>query len=208
MTTLYLCRHSIPFKKHRGIERIRENNLLWNKMSPLSVEGEKSAERLSNYEPLKNIDIVWSSDYVRTMSTAKYIASNNNVKVNVDERLGERIHGIIPENFNYNEYEIRQLVDKQYKLINGENQEDVLNRMLKCIEQIIEENKDKNIFICSHSTAITFLLLNYCKLDLTKKELLFNGKVIFDMNWKMPELFKLIFDENNNLLSIENIRNN
>jgi len=204
MTTVYISRHSIPFKEHRGIEYINEDNLTWNKMAPLSVTGEKKAEKLSELEYLKNIDIVWSSEYVRAMSTAKYVANKNNIKVNIDKRLGERIHGDLTKTIDFVGYEYKQLTDINYKLNNGENQEEVRNRMLESLYEIINDNKDKNIFICSHSTAITFLLMNWCKLDLEKKELLFKNRTIFDMNWDTPELFKLVFD-NNDLISIENI---
>ena len=110
MTTVYLCRHSTSFKEHRGIENITIDYLTWNKMSPLSVEGEKKAYKLS--KKLKRIDVVWSSDYVRTMSTAKYISQQNKIKVNIDERLGERIQGIIPKNLNFEEYTNNQLISK------------------------------------------------------------------------------------------------
>ena len=173
-------------------------------MAPLSVTGEKKAEKLSELEYLKNIDIVWSSEYVRAMSTAKYVANKNNIKVNIDKRLGERIHGDLTKSIDFNDYKYKQLTDINYKLNNGENQEEVRNRMLESLYEIINDNKDKNIFICSHSTAITFLLMNWCKLDLEKNELLFKNRTIFDMNWDAPELFKLVFD-NNDLISIENI---
>lgn len=47
MTTIYLVRHSEPFKKHRGIEEAHESLLFSNIKSPLSIEGEKLAERIS-----------------------------------------------------------------------------------------------------------------------------------------------------------------
>ena len=41
-------------------------------------------------EELKNIDSLFCSNYVRAISTAKYICSRNNIKLNIDERLNER----------------------------------------------------------------------------------------------------------------------
>lgn len=206
MTTVYISRHSIPFKEHRGIENFNEVSLIKNKMSPLSVTGEKEAEKLSQLKELNNIDIVWSSEYVRAISTAKWIAFKNDIPVNIDERLGERIHGDLTYDIDMEDYNIKQLTDTNYKLSNGENQIEVRNRMLKCLYEILESNKNKNIFICSHSTAMTFLFMNWCQLNYETKELIFNGKTIFDMKWNAPELFKMIFDENNNLISIENIK--
>lgn len=205
MTTIYISRHSIAFKEHRGLELFNETDLIKNKMSPLSVIGEKKAEKLSELEELNNIDVVWSSEYVRAMSTAKYVAYKNNLKVNIDERLGERVHGEIPNKFDFDVYKINQLNDVLYKLPNGENQIEVRNRMLECLNQIINNNKNKKVFICSHSTAITFLLMNWCKLNINNKELTFNEKIIFDMNWSAPELFKLVFNDNLELITIKNI---
>lgn len=205
MTTVYISRHSIPFKEHRGIEKYNETDLIKNKIAPLSVTGEKEAEKMSELNELQNIDIVWSSEYVRALSTAKYVAYKNNIPVNIDERFGERIHGDLNESIDMDLYKFRQLKENEYKLNNGESQSDVRKRMLDCIFEIIKSNKNKKIFICSHSTAMTFLFMNWCNLNFDTKELTFNNKIIFDMNWHTPELFKLIFDDNLKLISIENI---
>ena len=44
----------------------------------------------------------------RAMSTAKYFAFNNNLKVNVDQKLNERIHEVTSYNdlpFGFEEYQ-------------------------------------------------------------------------------------------------------
>ena len=82
MTTVYLVRHAEPFKIHRGIEDVNESILFSNIKSPLSINGEHFAEKISTNIEFDNLDVVWSSNYVRTMSTAKYFAYRNNLKVN------------------------------------------------------------------------------------------------------------------------------
>lgn len=42
-TTIYLIRHSEPFKVHKGSVRTNESNLSENEKSPLSINGEKMA---------------------------------------------------------------------------------------------------------------------------------------------------------------------
>lgn len=69
-TIVYLVRHSEPFKIHRGIEDVNESILFSNIKTPLSVNGEHLAEKISNNNEFNNLDVVWSSDYVRSMSTA------------------------------------------------------------------------------------------------------------------------------------------
>ena len=85
-TVLYLIRHSEPFKVHRGICNTNESVLMENEKNPLSINGEKMAESFANNEEFKNLDVVYSSNYVRAMSTAKYFAYNNNLKVKADSK--------------------------------------------------------------------------------------------------------------------------
>ena len=83
MTTVYLVRHSEPFKDHIGIEEVNESILFSNIKNPLSIKWEKLAEKISNNSEFNNLDVIWSSNYVRCMSTAKYFANRNNLKVNI-----------------------------------------------------------------------------------------------------------------------------
>ena len=39
-TTIYLIRHSIPFKEHMGTKLVNDDLLSWNMKTPLSVKGE------------------------------------------------------------------------------------------------------------------------------------------------------------------------
>lgn len=57
-TTVYLVRHSIPFKEHLGINNVNESILFSNIKTPLSVDGEKLAEKVSNYKEFSSLDVV------------------------------------------------------------------------------------------------------------------------------------------------------
>ena len=204
-TTIYLIRHSEPFKVHRGNVRTNETILLENEKSPLSIHGEKMAEEFAKSEEFKNLDLVYSSNYVRAMSTAKYFASANDLKVNIDDRFDERIHGVtswsdLPSNFEINQFE-----DENYKLGSGESQKEVQNRMYEALCEIIKQNQGKRIAIVSHSTAIAFLLKKWCEIYYDK-EYIFENKIFFDGKWNYLETFKLNFDDNYNLISVENIK--
>lgn len=204
MTTVYLVRHSEGFRPLQGDFFTKDSVQLINEKSPLSVDGEELAKYISSQKEFKNIDIVWTSHYVRAMSTAKYFAVNNNLKVNIDDRLGERIQGIkswneLPEDFGK-----RQLLDENYKIGFGENQIEVRKRMEEVFNEILTTNLNKKILIVGHSTAITFLLKKWCKVEY-QKPYEFNGKPFFDGIWNFCETFKLEF-ENDNLISIENLK--
>lgn len=159
-TTIYLVRHSEPFKVHKGNVRTNETILLENEKSPLSINGEKMAERFANMEEFKNLDLIYSSNYVRAMSTTKYFASVNDLKVNIDDRFNERIHGVDSWSELPNNFEINQFEDENYKVGFDESQKEVQSRMYEALCEIIKKNQGKRIAIVSHSTAMAFLLKN------------------------------------------------
>ena len=205
MTTLYLVRHSEPFKVHMGIEEVDDTILLSNIKSPLSINGEHLAETISNNKEFSNLDVVWSSDYVRAMSTAKYFAFNNNLKVNVSNKLGEREHGINSWNELPEDFERKQFLDENYKVGNGESQKETKEREYSFLLKILKEYSNKRILIVGHSTAFAFLLSYWCEVSYDK-EYYFNGIPFFDGKWNYCETFKLEFDDNNNLINIQNLK--
>lgn len=205
MTTLYLIRHSVrmPLKT---IEKYNttQDKLILNEKIILSSEGEKRAKLLSEKEELKNIDVVYASNCVRTLQTAKYIIEKQNLSVTIDDRLDERRVGI-PNDDIYPDWFERQYKDENFKTVGGESQKDVRNRMDEAITEILKQHKDKRIAIFSHGYAITFYLLKYCKLtNLTDEKFTFefNNKILFDKKINAPEVFKLTFDKEK-LKSIE-----
>lgn len=207
MTTLYLVRHAEPFKVHRGIEDVKENILFSNIKAPLSINGEHLAESISNNDEFNNLDVVWSSNYVRAMSTAKYFAYKNDLKVNVTDKLGERIHGIKSWDELPSDFEMHQFEDENYKLENGESQKEVRERLVSFISNLLNENKNKKILIVGHSTATAFFLKKWCEISYIDSYK-FNGKIFFDGKWGYCETFKLEFDDNNDLISIKNLKFN
>ena len=91
ITTVYLIRHSrkianelINNEKNSEYYQNRREKII------LSVEGEKRAEILSKEKEFDGLDIIYSSNYARTLQTAKYFAENRNMIIHVDERFNER----------------------------------------------------------------------------------------------------------------------
>ena len=74
---------------------------------------------------------------------------------------------------------------------------------------VINKNKDKKVCVVSHGTALSVMLSKWCELKVNNDtkyiEIYFNNNMVFDGNWNVPELFKLVFD-GEQLISIENIR--
>ena len=197
MTTLYLIRHSVRMKRD-DIETYNttEPRIIKEEKIILSSEGEKRAEILSKEEELQNIDIVYTSNCVRTLQTAKYLMENQNLKANIDERLDERRVGKINED-EVPDWFVRQYKDFDYKTLGGESMREVQHRFSEVIDEILE-NKNKRIAVFTHGYAITSYLLKYCKLLYVSEQRLeieYNGKILYNRRLNAPEVFKLTFED-------------
>lgn len=207
MTTLYLIRHSIRFSNSDILEyKTTQPPLLQSEKSVLSVEGEKRAEVLASVKELENIDVVYASNCVRTLQTAKYLLKAQNLGVTLDERLDERRFGE-PNSDKFPDWFERQYLDENFCTVGGESQKDVRERMIEAINEILSEHKGKRIAIFSHGYAITFYLMQWYKLlDVNAEQRLtfeYKGKVVYDRKINAPEVFKLTLDDNNNVENIE-----
>ena len=92
MNTVYLIRHSKPLKVNNEFNN--DNLQIQNEKSSLSIEGENIAKDKLNKKEFDGIDIIFSSNYVRTIQAAKYLSEKNSAEINVISDLGERKFGI------------------------------------------------------------------------------------------------------------------
>ena len=208
-TVIYLIRHSVRLKNSL-IEKNNstQNEIIKSEKSILSPEGEKRAEILGNERELQNIDVVYVSNCVRTLQTAKYLMNKQNLTAIIDERFDERRTGK-PIQMSQQEWVYNQYFNENFKTEGGESQYDVRQRFTEAFEEILDKHKGKRIAIFSHGYAITFFLMKWCKLlsvdENYVKKLSFRDEIIFNAKMNAPELFKLEIDENNELISIKNI---
>ena len=110
MTKIYLLRHSMA-DKNVDFRNLKESFENINKKYILSVEGEKKAQKYSEISELNNLNMVISSNYVRSIATAKYMAMKNKTKVIVDASFDERKFGVddpekIPADFFKKQFRI------------------------------------------------------------------------------------------------------
>ena len=80
-----------------------------------------------------------------------------------------------------------------------------MERMYASLMKVINEYKDKRILIVTHSTSVMYLLGTWCSVTYGS-DYKFNDRVFFDGKWNYCETFKLEFDNNNNLINIQNIK--
>lgn len=204
-TVIYLIRHA-ETADEKGIRNTDETSQMINEKEILSIEGEEIAKKLSKNIELKNIDVIWSSSYTRAKQTAKYIASENNLPINLDYRLSERKLGNLDEiaifmsDKKTRDPSQEQLVYPKFKTSDGESAEDTNKRMTEFLNETLEKYKEKRVAIVSHGGSIKFLLLNWCEVNKNVK-LEYKGK---ELNITSPCLLKLTFD-NKELVDLEQI---
>lgn len=209
-TTFYFIRHSIKFDDGR-IEKYStvQNNLLKSEKIILSVEGEKRAKKLSEFEELQNIDKVYTSNCVRTLQTSKYLLDKQKLNVTIDERLDERRLGKPNSDIYPNWFEL-QYYDENFKTDGGESQKEVRERVNEVYEEALKNYKGQRIIFFAHGYSITFFLMKWVKLlKLTpdrKYTFEFNDEIIFDDYIDMPEIFKVVVDDFGNPIEIKNIK--
>ena len=197
-TIVYLIRHSKKMEKSLVVHELNNDNYqIKREKIILGVEGERRAEKLSNLPELQDIDIIYSSNYVRAIQTAKYLAEKRNLVINIDSRFGERKLGIHGEN-DIN-IDLEQYYDHEIKNYEGESFKEVQDRMYQAFLEAVNNNLGKKVAIYCHGAALTFLLMKWCKLinitEEKKKTLEFKGKIICDKKFKQPEIFKVIIED-------------
>lgn len=205
MTTIYLIRHSKTLDVNNELST--DTLQIQNEKKVLSKEGENLAKDKFNNSIFNDIEVIYTSNYVRTIETAKYISENNNIKINILDELGERRFGISSWSEKPKDFERRQFLDENYKIGDGENKKEVEERMYNCILKILKENQNKTIAIVSHATAISYLLNKWCNIKIEDNMLSYkyNNKEILKGPINYCETLKLTFDIESNLKNIEKI---
>ena len=204
-TVVYLIRHSESTPKS-NVKFISNNdsNQLQNEKAFLSVSGEKRAEELSKHPELQNIDAVYSSNYVRAMETAKYIALENNTIINVDERLNERKIGQMCD-MEWKEFSRLQMKDFDFKLSGGESLNQTKKRIVDAMKNILMFETGNRVAIVGHSTAFTCLMSAWCEIGHNYDDeiiLSYGDETIVDGHFSAPMVFKVVFD-GMNVVSLE-----
>ena len=204
-TIIQLIRHADTINE-TGIRNTNETSQMINEKEILSIKGEEDSKKLSKNKELKNIDFIWCSSYVRAKQTAKYIANENNLQINLDDRLNERKLGNLKEiaifmkDKKTRDPSQEQLLYPKFKTSDGESAEDTNKRMTEFLSECLEKYKEKRVALISHGGTIKFLLLNWCNVN-NNVRLEYKGK---ELNIASPCLLKLTFN-GKDLVDLEQI---
>ncbi|ASK63397.1 histidine phosphatase family protein [Virgibacillus phasianinus] len=148
MKKIYLVRHCLAEGQHKD--------------SPLTTVGMRQAILLSQFFDKQNLtfDGVISSPYLRAIESIKPFAKSNNLHVDVDERLQERILSNEPVD-DWMEVLEQSFNELDFKLPGGESANDAINRG-NAVYKSVMENKDlNNIILVSHGNLISLILKSF-----------------------------------------------
>ena len=156
--------------------------------NPLTPKGIKQIKDLIPIFKKEKIDLIFSSDLLRTKQSAEMIAKQLKRKVNFDKRLREiklgKFNGGLENDWNKFFKTPKEKFTKRPR--NGENYRDIRKRAFKFLEEINKKYRNKRILIISHG-AILFVLEAIIKGFNEKQEIINRKKLIF----KKGELRKL-----------------
>jgi broad specificity phosphatase PhoE len=163
------------------------------KLQDLNYKGRLETSKYFSYFKKNKVNYIYSSDYKSTIETAKIIFPKRNIII--DKSLTNMRMGITRLSELPSYYFEQHFLDNNYKLSGGESQEDIRQRMLNFINKMLIKHKDKTIVLFTHKSNITYLLRIWCYIKYNDS-FFFNQNKIFNGQYRLPELFKLEFKEN------------
>lgn len=147
ITKVYFVRHAQP-----------EHSFEDDRTRPLTAEGEKDTEIVTDFLKDKEIDVFYSSPYKRSVDTISNAASFYGKRIITDERLREREKGIGGNKFGMFH---KRWADFDYREENGESINMVQKRNIDALTEILKDNYGKNVVIATHGTALSSILNFY-----------------------------------------------
>ena len=180
---------SVIYPKQVTFKEAREQTLL-------SEKGEEIARTLPSMKMLEGIDAIYTSTYFSARNTAKYLAEERKLDLNIDERLNERVVGDLGTNeFRY--LKGMQEHDFHFKLTDGESICDVQKRMEDFLLDVLL-SPEKNILIVTHNIALLSLMTKFCNTGYNLYDHLildYHDEVIFDGTFHEMDLIEFVYDE-------------
>lgn len=148
MTSVYFVRHAQPDRTVRD-DRTR----------PLTAEGLQDSTAVADLLQGRNIDMLMSSPYKRSMDTIGELSKRLGLEIRTDEDFRERNAGGWHGD-NFLEFIKNQWADFDYRIMDGESLREVQTRNVSALKKLLSENEGKNIVLATHGTALS-VILNY-----------------------------------------------
>lgn len=167
MVKLILVRHALTVDNQRS-------RLSGHIDSSVSEEGKEQIDKITNYLKDFDIDKIYTTTSSRTKDTVKKLSELKSIEIIEKESLKEISFGDF-EGLTFDEIkdkypkEFQDMIQKgyEYKYPNGESLIDSYNRVCIELDNIISNNDNRTILICSHGgtirNIITYLISNSYK---------------------------------------------
>ena len=167
MVKLILVRHALTVDNQKS-------RLSGHIDSSISEEGKEQIDKITNYLKDFDIDKIYTTTSSRTKDTVKKLSELKSIEIIEKESLKEIRFGDF-EGLTFDEIkdkypkEFQDMIEKgyEYKYPNGESLIDSYNRVCIELDNIISNNDDRTILICSHGgtirNIITYLISNSYK---------------------------------------------
>lgn len=167
MVKLILVRHALTVDNQKS-------RLSGHIDSSISEEGREQIDKITNYLKDFDIDKIYTTTSSRTKDTVKKLSELKFIEIIEKESLKEISFGDF-EGLTFDEIkdkypkEFQDMIEKgyEYKYPNGESLIDSYNRVCIELDNIISNNDNRTILICSHGgtirNIITYLISNSYK---------------------------------------------
>lgn len=146
MVKVYFVRHAQPDFSHQT-----------DLTRPLTAEGVKDSEVVTDFFKDKQIDAFYCSPYKRSMDTIQGAADFHKKEIITDARLREREKGANGNNYGMFQ---KRWADHNYHEKGGESIAMVQKRNIEALKDILAVNDGKTIVVGTHGTALS-TILNY-----------------------------------------------
>lgn len=154
MVKLILVRHALTVDNQKS-------RLSGHIDSSISEEGKEQIDKITNYLKDFDIDKIYTTTSSRTKDTVKKLSELKSIEIIEKESLKEISFGDF-EGLTFDEIkdkypkEFQDMIEKgyEYKYPNGESLIDSYNRVCIELDNIISNNDDRTILICSHGGTI------------------------------------------------------
>ncbi len=186
---------------------IRHGETYWNKErriqggssdTELSEVGLKQANLLTSFLKGENVSVIVSSPLKRALDTAKAIASQHKIPVEIEAGLKEievgEMEGLSASSLNtgFSQYLMRGWQEGgSGRLPGGESFVELQQRSWACIERLLAEHKDRTAVVVSHYFVILAIIFKALGLQLDclpKFRLDTGGVSIIEFNERGPRL--------------------
>ena len=178
MTVVYFVRHAES--DHKIIDELTR---------PLTTKGKKDADELVNHFDKMSIDSIYSSPYLRAVSTIRPIANKKGIAISIRDNFKERSSN---SSWIHNQMDLETFVGRMWIDVNrsvdgGETIAELKKRNINELALVLNKCKNKTIIIGTHGTALASIISNY--------EVNFSGKDFMKFINIMPYIVRMKFNE-------------